>query len=240
MASLVSNLAANTAVDSSSYKLEENPSLVGAYTNINGISSSKNSQNRASITSCPDYSSIGTGISLGTSIGGWAIDRNNGDLFYSSSFEFRHNLEIDDLCRENGLTNAVEGLYKSVLLTPEEDEIVKIWKNSNDSIEEFFVLGAIHGNIDVDVMIALSEVALEDLLGKSFGDLHDIEGMSKNFFKIIEFTDYLDDLITDSQFIRYWLRRRQDLLKIKPEAAKLVEYMLSIIQEKKMAATCQN
>jgi hypothetical protein len=144
MASLVSNSAANTAVDSSSYKLEENPSLVGAYTNTNGISSSKNSQNQVAITACPDYSAIGTGIGLGSQIGGWTIDRNSGDLFYKSSFEFRHNLEIDDLCRENGLTNAVEGLYKSVLLTPEEDEIVKIWKTSNDSIEEFFVLGAIH------------------------------------------------------------------------------------------------
>lgn len=240
MASLVSNLAANTAVDSSSYKLEENPSLVGAYTNTNGISSSKNSQNQVAITACPDYSAIGTGIGLGSGIGGWTIDRNSGDLFYKSSFEFRHNLEIDDLCRENGLTNAVEGLYKSVLLTPEEDEIVKIWKTSNDSIEEFFVLGAIHGNIDVDVMIALSEVALNDLLEKSFADLQDIEGMSKNFFKIIEYTNYLDELILDTKFIRYWLRRRQDLLKSKPNAAKLVEYMLSIIQEKKMVTTCQN
>ena len=124
-------------------------------------------------------------------------------------------------------------------MTSEESEIVKIWETSNDSIEEFFVLGSIHGNIDLDVMIALSEVALGHLAGKKLSDLYDMEGMSKNFFKIIEYTSYLDDLVLDKRFIKYWLGRRQDLINSNPEAARLVTYMLLLLKTKKSEMTSQ-
>ena len=180
---LVTSLA-----DAKSYMVEENPSLVGAYTAINtGSPSSSNAANQQSITTVtyPNLGSTAIGTTLG-GIGGWAINRDNGDIYYHIDGSFRPNLSVDDVCEENGFTHAVEGLYKSVLLTSEESEIVKIWETSNDSIEEFFVLGSIHGNIDLDVMIALSEVALGHLAGKKLSDLYDMEGMSKNFFKIID------------------------------------------------------
>jgi hypothetical protein len=147
--------------------------------------------------------------------------------------EWAYNLNADDICKENGFNLIIEGFYRSIPVTYEESEIVKIWENSNESIEEFFVLGAIHGNIDLNTMIVLSEVSLRHLANKTIGDLLYMEGMSKNFFKIIEYTDYLDDLILDSQFIRYWLGRRQDLLNSKPTAARLVAYMLHLLQMKK-------
>ena len=233
---LVTSLA-----DAKSYMVEENPSLVGAYTAINtGSPSSSNAANQQSITTVtyPNLGSTAIGTTLG-GIGGWAINRDNGDIYYHIDGSFRPNLSVDDVCEENGFTHAVEGLYKSVLLTSEESEIVKIWETSNDSIEEFFVLGSIHGNIDLDVMIALSEVALGHLAGKKLSDLYDMEGMSKNFFKIIEYTSYLDDLVLDKRFIKYWLGRRQDLINSNPEAARLVTYMLLLLKTKKSEMTSQ-
>ena len=235
---LVTSLA-----DAKSYMVEENPSLVGAYTAINTGSarSSNNAANQQSTTTTVTYPNIGS-TTIGTTIGGiggWSIDQDNGNLYYHIDRSFRPNLTIDDACEENGFTHAVEGLYKSVLLTSEESEIVKIWENSNDSIEEFFVLGAIHGNIDLDVMIALSEVSLGHLAGKKLSDLYDMEGMSKNFFKIIEYTSYLDDLVLDKRFIKYWLGRRQDLINSCPEAARLVTYMLLLLRTKKSETTSQ-
>ena len=223
-----------TLTDAKEYMIEENPALVGAYTVINGgTKSSSNAANQPTVTTVT-YPNLGStiGTSLG-SIGGWSINRDNGDMFYHYDNAFRPNLEIESICKENGLVHAVEGLYKSILLTSEESEIVKIWETSNDSIEEFFVLGSIHGNIDLDVMIALSEVSLGHLAGKKLSDLYDMEGMSKNFFKIIEYTSYLDELILDQKFIRYWLGRRQDLINPYPEAARLVTYMLLLIKTKK-------
>jgi len=235
---LVTSLA-----DAKSYMVEENPSLVGAYTSINtGSPGSSNAANQQSttttVTTYPNLGSTTIGTTIG-GIGGWSIDRDNGDMYYRIDGSFRPNLAIDDACEENGFTHAVEGLYKSVLLTSEESEIVKIWENSNDSIEEFFVLGAIHGNIDLDVMIALSEVSLGHLAGKKLSDLYDMEGMSKNFFKIIEYTSYLDDLVLDKRFIKYWLGRRQDLINSYPEAARLVTYMLLLLKTKKSEMTSQ-
>ena len=233
---LVTSLA-----DAKSYMVEENPSLVGAYTAINtGSSSSSNAANQQSITTVtyPNLGSTAIGTTLG-GIGGWSIDRDNGNMYYHIDGSFRPNLSIDDACEEYGFTHAVEGLYKSVLLTSEESEIVKIWETSNDSIEEFFVLGSIHGNIDLDVMIALSEVSLGHLAGKKLSDLYDMEGMSKNFFKIIEYTSYLDDLVLDKRFIKYWLGRRQDLITSNPEAARLVTYMLLLLKTKKSEMTSQ-
>lgn len=233
---LVTSLA-----DAKSYMVEENPSLVGAYTAINtGSPSSSNAANQQSITTVtyPNLGSTAIGTTLG-GIGGWTINRDNGDMYYHIDGSFRPNLSIDDACEENGFTHAVEGLYKSVLLTSEESEIVKIWETSNDSIEEFFVFGSIHGNIDLDVMIALSEVALGHLAGKKLSDLYDMEGMSKNFFKIIEYTSYLDDLVLDKRFTKYWLGRRQDLINSNPEAARLVTYMLLLLKTKKSEMTSQ-
>lgn len=233
---LVTSLA-----DAKSYMVEENPSLVGAYTAINtGSPSSSNAANQQSITTVtyPNLGSTAIGTTLG-GIGGWTINRDNGDTYYHIDSSFRPNLSVDDACEENGFTHAVEGLYKSVLLTSEESEIVKIWETSNDSIEEFFVLGSIHGNIDLDVMIALSEVALGHLAGKKLSDLYDMEGMSKNFFKIIEYTSYLDDLVLDKRFTKYWLGRRQDLINSNPEAARLVTYMLLLLKTKKSEMTSQ-
>ena len=225
-----------------SYMVEENPSLVGAYTAINaGSPSSSNTANQQS-TTIATYPNLGQ-TTIGTTpgwIGGWDIGRDNGDMYYHiNRYSFKPNLDIDAVCEENGLAFAVEGLYKSILLTSEESEIVKIWENSNDSIEEFFVLGAIHGNIDLDVMIALSEVSLGHLAGKKLSDLYDMEGMSKNFFKIIEHTSYLDDFVLDKRFIRYWLGRRQDLITSHSEAARLVTYMLLLLKTKKSEMTSQ-
>lgn len=236
---LVASLA-----DAKSYMVEENPSLVGAYTAINtgSSSSSNNAANQQSTTTTVTYPNLGLtniGTTLG-GIGGWGIDRDNEDMYYHiNRYSFKPNLDIDAVCEENGLAFAVEGLYKSILLTSEESEIVKIWENSNNSIEEFFVLGAIHGNIDLDAMIALSEVSLGRLAGKKLSDLYDMEGMSKNFFKIIEYTSYLDDLVLDKRFIRYWLGRRQDLITSHPEAARLVTYMLLLLKTKKSEMTSQ-
>ena len=235
---LVTSLA-----DAKSYMVEENPSLVGAYTAINtGSSSSSNKAvNQQSTTTTVTYPNIGLtniGATLG-GIGGWSINQDNEDMYYHIDSSFRPNLSIDDACEENGFTYAVEGLYKSVLLTSEESEIVKIWETSNDSIEEFFVLGSIHGNIDLDAMIALSEVSLGHLAGKKLSDLYDMEGMSKNFFKIIEYTSYLDDLVLDKRFIKYWLGRRQDLITSHQEAARLVTYMLLLLKTKKSEMTSQ-
>ena len=235
---LVTSLA-----DAKSYMVEENPSLVGAYTAINtGSSSSSNKAvNQQSTTTTVTYPNIGLtniGTTLG-GIGGWSINQDNEDMYYHIDSSFRPNLSIDDACEENGFTHAVEGLYKSVLLTSEESEIVKIWETSNDSIEEFFVLGSIHGNIDLDAMIALSEVSLGHLAGKKLSDLYDMEGMSKNFFKIIEYTSYLDDLVLDKRFIKYWLGRRQDLITSHQEAARLVTYMLLLLKTKKSEMTSQ-
>lgn len=170
-------------------------------------------------------------ISTKSTISDWT-----GGYYSIGPEEFVYNLKVDDICKENGFALVIEGLYKSILVTYEESEVVKIWENSNDSIEEFFVLGAIHGNIDLNTMIVLSEVSLKHLANKTIGDLLYMEGMSKNFFKIIEYTNYLDDLILDKQFIRYWLGRRQDLLKSKPTVARLVEYMLHLLQMKKKNA----
>ena len=232
---LVTSLA-----DAKSYMAEENPSLVGAYTAINaGSPSSSNTANQQSTTiaTYPNLGQTTIGITPGW-IGGWDIGRDNGDMYYHiNRYSFKPNLDIDAVCEENGLAFAVEGLYKSILLTSEESEIVKIWENSNDSIEEFFVLGAIHGNIDLDAMIALSEVSLGHLAGKKLSDLYDMEGMSKNFFKIIEYTSYLDDFVLDKRFIRYWLGRRQDLITSHSEAARLVTYMLLLLKTKKSEMT---
>ena len=232
----VDKTLATSLADAKSYMVEENPSLVGAYTAINtGSPSSSNAANQQS-TTIATYPNLGQ-TTIGTTpgwIGGWDIGRDNGDMYYHiNRYSFKPNLDIDAVCEENGLAFAVEGLYKSILLTSEESEIVKIWENSNDSIEEFFVLGAIHGNIDLDVMIALSEVSLGHLAGKKLSDLYDMEGMSKNFFKIIEYTSYLDDLVLDKRFIRYWLGRRQDLITSHSEAARLVTYMLLLLKTKK-------
>ena len=233
---LVTSLA-----DAKSYMVEENPSLVGAYTVNTGSQGSSNAANQQSTITTVNYPNLGS-TTIGTTlngIGGWSISRDSGDMYYHIDSSFRPNLAIDDACEENGFTHAVEGLYKSVLLTSEESEIVKIWETSNDSIEEFFVLGSIHGNIDLDVMIALSEVALGHLAGKKLSDLYDMEGMSKNFFKIIEYTSYLDDLVLDKRFIKYWLGRRQDLINSNPEAARLVTYMLLLLKTKKSEMTSQ-
>ena len=240
---IVDKTLVTSLADAKSYMVEENPSLVGAYTAINtgSSSSSNNAANQQSTTTTMTYPNLGLtniGTTLG-GIGGWAIDRDNGDMYYHIDNSFRPNLSIDDACKENGFTYAVEGLYKSVLLTSEESEIVKIWETSNDSIEEFFVLGSIHGNIDLDVMIALSEVSLGHLAGKKLSDLYDMEGMSKNFFKIIEYTSYLDDLVLDKRFIKYWLGRRQDLINSCLEAARLVTYMLLLLKTKKSEMASQ-
>ena len=232
----VDKTLATSLADAKSYMVEESPSLVGAYTAINaGFPSSSNATNQQSsiIATYPNLGQTTIGTIPGW-IGGLDIDRDNGDMYYHTNrYSFKPNLDIDAVCKENGLAFAVEGLYKSILLTSEESEIVKIWENSNDSIEEFFVLGAIHGNIDLDVMIALSEVSLGHLAGKKLSDLYDMEGMSKNFFKIIEYTSYLDDLVLDKRFIRYWLGRRQDLITSHSEAARLVTYMLLLLKTKK-------
>ena len=229
---LVTSLA-----DAKSYMVEENPSLVEAYTSINtGSTGSSNAANQQSTTTTVNYPNLGLttiGTTLG-GIGGWAIDRDNGDMYYQiDRYSFKPNLVVDDACKENGFIHVVEGLYKSVLLTSEESEIVKIWETSNDSIEEFFVLGSIHGNIDLDVMISLSEVSLGHLVGKKLSDLFDMEGMSKNFFKIIEHTNYLDDLVLNKKFVKYWLGRRQDLINTHSDAARLVTYMLLLIKTKR-------
>lgn len=228
--------------DAKSYMVEENPSLAGAYTMVNGItSSSKNSsyQQSTSVVNYPNIGNIARGIPLG-GISNWAIDQDSGNMYYDISPQFKPNLTVDEICEDNGLAFAVEGLYKSVLLTSEESEIVKIWESSNDSIEEFFVLGAIHGNIDLDVMIALSEVSLGHLVGKKLSDLYDMKGMSKNFFKIIEHTNYLDDLVLNKKFVKYWLGRRQDLINTHSDAARLVTYMLLLIKTKRDELSYQN
>ena len=247
MANLTSNVAvdsilANSLADAKSYMVEENPALVGAYTTVNGAApTSKNSSYQQSTTAVnyPNLGTIGRGISLGGT-SDWTIDQDSGNMYYNIAPQFRPNLTVDKICEDNGLAFAVEGLYKSVLLTSEESEIVKIWESSNNSIEEFFVLGAIHGNIDLDVMIALSEVSLGHLIGKTLSDLYDMEGMSKNFFKIIEYTNYLDDLVLDKRFIKYWLGRRQDLINSHSEAARLVTYMLLLIKTKRDELINQN
>lgn len=238
----VDKILVTSLANAKSYMVEENPSLVGAYTAINtGSPSSSNAANQQSsiIATYPNLGQTTIGTTPGW-IGGWDVNRDNWDPCYNiNGYSFKPNLDIDAVCEENGLAFAVEGLYKSVLLTSEESEIVKIWENSNDSIEEFFVLGAIHGNIDLDVMIALSEVSLGHLAGKKLSDLYDMEGMSKNFFKIIEHTSYLDDLVLDKRFIRYWLGRRQDLITSHSEAARLVTYLLILLKTKKSEMTSQ-
>lgn len=246
MANTTSNVAvdsvlATTLADAKSYMVEESPSLVGAYAAINtGSSSSSNAAIQQSTSTIATYPNLGQ-TTIGTTIGGiggWTIDQDSRNMYYNISPQFRPNLDIDDACKENGFTFVTEGLDKSILLTSEESQIVKIWETSNDSIEEFFVLGAIHGNIDLDVMIALSEVSLGHLAEKKLSDLYDMKGMSKNFFKIIEYTSYLDDLVLDKRFIRYWLERRQDLITSHPEAARLVTYMLLLLKTKRSELMC--
>ena len=236
----VDSVLANTLADAKSYMAEESSGLDGAYTAINSGSYSSSNADIEQITTTVPYPNLGQ-RTIGTTLGGLGIyDGNqyiNDMVYHHDSYSFKPNLIIDDVCSENGLIFVAEGLDKSVLLTGEESEIVKIWETSNDSIEEFFVLGAIHGNIDLDSIIAISEVSLGHLAGRKISDLYDMEGMSKNFFKIIEHTSYLDDFVLDKKFIRYWLGRRQDLIKSNPEAARLVSYMLLLLKTKKSEMT---
>lgn len=142
---------------------------------------------------------------------------------------FTSNFEVGDDCHENGLDFAVGGLYRTLLLTAEENEIVKLWNTTDGPLEEFFVLSGLHGDLTSKQIVILSEVSLGQLVGKTLSECFKIKGMSKNFFKIIEFTHYFDDLVNDKEFIRYWLERRQDLSITHPDAAELVTYMLQLV-----------
>ena len=100
--------------------------------------------------------------------------------------DWSQNYKLDDLAREAGYVSAVDGLKTVVLLTEIQTRIVKLWKygtvdsNLQDSRtirfddfapveiepEEFFVKATVHGALDLDTVIALSEVSLNETLGK--------------------------------------------------------------------------
>lgn len=100
------------------------------------------------------YSIPGSGLAYAQSLGSYPKAWGELDVFTP-------NLNVGDDCVESGLVSAVAGLYKTVLLTENELEVVKIWQTSeNDSPEEFFVKAGLCGAIDLRMMIILSEVSL--------------------------------------------------------------------------------
>ncbi len=186
--------------------------------------------------------SIGTGTGIGTfansgwttinttpltqGIGGWYDTKVYDD--YASP-----NLEVDTLASKLGFCKAVEGLCRYAFLVDDAgSEIVKLWDTASESssVEEFFVLGAIHGCLDVNTTIAISEISLRRLLGKPFYTISGVQGMSKHFFEIIQGTSYLDEWICSKEFIAHWMNRYQNLKDA--EAKALVEYMMAIILKK--------
>lgn len=174
-----------------------------------------------------DYSISGSGLAYAQSFGSYPRAWDELD-------RFTPNLNVGDDCVENGLVSAVAGLYKTVLLTEDEFEVIKIWQTSeNGSPEEFFVKTSLCGTIGLRMMIILSEVSLWWMDGKKIADLYDAKGLSKKFFKLIEFTDSFDDFVTDESFVRYWLERKQDLSAAHPDAAKLVSHMLKLVKAKR-------
>lgn len=152
---------------------------------------------------------------------------------------------VDDLAREAGYVSVVDGLKTVVLLTGIQDRIVKLWKYGTiDSDietqeltdlepEEFFVKATVHGALDLDTVIVLSEMSLNETFGKEFYDLDNVRGMSKHFFKIVETTDYLDKWIFDNRFIKYWFARRQSLSTYDTREFKLMTYLLKLVIDKK-------
>lgn len=104
---------------------------------------------------------------------------------------------------------------------------------SEMELEGFFVKATVHGALDLDIVIALSEVSLNETLGKEFYDLDDVREMSKHFFKIVETTDYLDEWILDDEFTKYWLARCQSLSTYDTREFKLMTYLLKLVIDKK-------
>lgn len=131
-----------------------------------------------------------------------------------------------------GFVKCIEGLDNSILLTDEQSTIVKLWESEEDSPEKFFVLGAINGCLDLDTVIALSEVSLKALVGKTFYGADNVEGMSKWFFKIISRTVYLDEWVLDDRFLEYWVKRLQNF-QDNNEAKEIVMFMLKILFQKR-------
>lgn len=163
------------------------------------------------------------------------------------------NHKLDDLAREAGYVSTVDGLKTVVLLTEIQNRIVKLWKYgtidadfqdaridrfddlapSEMEPEEFFVKATVHGALDLDTVIVLSEVSLNETIGKEFYDLDIVRGMSKHFFSIVATTDYLDKWILDDRFTKYWFARRQSLNTHDTKEFKLMTYLLKLVIDKK-------
>lgn len=194
--------------------------------------------------------SVGTGTGIGTMSGtgigtfansGWTTTINTspsiqtlGNWYAAEAYDHASpNLEVGTLASKFGFCHAVEGLCRYAFLVDDTgSEIVKIWDTADDSssVEEFFVLGAIHGCLDVNSTTAISEISLRRLLGKPFYTIGEVQGMSKHFFEIIQDTSYLDEWVCSKEFVAHWMNRYQNLKDT--EAKALVEYMMSIILKK--------
>lgn len=190
----------------------------------------------------------GTGVTVGTGTGigtfansGWTTTinaspsiQNLGNWYTTEAYNYASpNLEVGTLASKFGFCKAVEGLCGYAFLVDDAgSEIVKIWDTADDSssVEEFFVLGAIHGCLDVNSTTAISEISLRRLLGKPFYTISEVQGMSKHFFEIIQDTSYLDEWICSKEFIAHWMNRFQNLKNT--DAKALVEYMMTIILKK--------
>ena len=216
--------SSSSATNASTANASANGSLIGSQ------SSTANTQHVSSTTiNYPPYT-------ISPRIGGFTTWQGTdaADDYYITMprAPFVYNLDIDEMVEDLGFKFAAEGLYKTILMTFEQSEIVKIWETHEGSVEEFFVLGAINGCIDIDIAIMIAEVSLKKLLRLNFYDIPKVEGMAKHFFKLLEHTPYLDEWVLKDKFVIYWLDRRQNLSD-QTDAFKLVTYMLKIILDKR-------
>ena len=177
-------------------------------------------------------------MSIGTSINpSWTVQTPIGpgnSWFTTEAYNYADpDFKVSDLASKFGFCKAVEGLCGYAFLVDDAgSEIVKLWDNADESssVEEFFVLGAIHGCLDVNSTIAISEISLRRLLGKPFYTISNVPGMSKHFFDVIQHTSYLDEWICSKEFIAHWMNRFQNFQN--RDAKALVEYMMTIILKK--------
>lgn len=227
----------SSSINGNQSSFSANANANANYTGIGQLGNSSSSSSQSTIGrifTSPNLAGNSIGPS-GTSLGNWVTydSSASNDFFYSRAPRYHYLLDIGPIAEDLGFTHCVEGLDNSVLLTSEQDTIVKLWCNEEDSIEKFFVLGAINGCLDLETVIAITEVSLNDLVGKSFYKaIEEATGMSKWFFKIIERTPYLDEWVLDQKFLRYWIRRLQNFQN-NSEACDIVRYMLKILLEKK-------
>ena len=158
----------------------------------------------------------------------WNIQSKLGSL--PKQVDFSDCTSSQSILSQFGYPNIILGLGNFYYpIDRETKRIVDIWKNA-DSIEEFLIQSNLSGEIDVQLMIALTEFSFETLVNSHVWDANYKNGLSKNFFGILD-TGCFDSVIMSDVFIRHWVCRLPNLTK--GEDSGIVNKLLELILEKK-------